>query len=151
MPRPRRCRHVGGPPNFTYFKPAGIRIVDLDESILAVDEFEAIRLKDLENLNQQECSQKMGVSQPTFHRLLTAARKKIADAIIHGKAIRIDGGNYIITSQQTRPGAKQHRRYGRGAPGECRCPNCGHRETKQLGEPCYTRMCSKCGSPMIRS
>jgi len=94
MPRPRICRRVGFQPNVTYFKPAGIRIIDLDESILTVDEFEAVRLKDLLGLEQEECAKKMNISQPTFHRLIISARKKIADAIINGKAIKIEGGNF---------------------------------------------------------
>ena len=63
---------------------------------MPVDEYEAVRLKDLEGLEQEECARKMNVSQPTFHRLVLSARKKIADAIINGKAIRIEGGNYKI-------------------------------------------------------
>ena len=61
-----------------------------------VDEYEAVRLKDLEGLEQEDCAKKMNISQPTFHRLVLSARKKIADAIINGKAIRIEGGNYRI-------------------------------------------------------
>ncbi|MCK4808827.1 MAG: DUF134 domain-containing protein, partial [Candidatus Aenigmarchaeota archaeon] len=92
MPRPRLCRRVGFQPDVTYFKPAGIRKTDLEESILAVDEFEAVRLKDLECLGQDECAKRMDISQPTFHRLILSARKKIADAIVNGKAIKISGG-----------------------------------------------------------
>jgi len=99
MPRPRRCRRVCFKPNITYFKPAGIRIVDLEESILTVDEFEAVRLKDLLGLEQEEAAKKMNISQPTFHRLVVSARKKIADAIINGKAIRIEGGNFKFSSK----------------------------------------------------
>lgn len=97
MPRPRRCRRVGGAPGFTYFKPAGIRKRELLETILTVEEYEAIKLKDLEGLEQNIAAEKMQISQPTFHRLILAARKKIADAIINGKAIRIQGGNFKIT------------------------------------------------------
>ena len=66
MPRPRRCRRVGCEPNFTYFKPAGVRRIDLDENVLTVGEFEAIRLKDLEGLDQKECAEKMDISQIKF-------------------------------------------------------------------------------------
>lgn len=65
-----------------------------EEMILTIDEFEAVRLKDLEGLNQSECAAKMDISQPTFHRLVISARKKIADALTHGKTIRISGGHY---------------------------------------------------------
>jgi predicted DNA-binding protein (UPF0251 family) len=94
MPRPRLLRRVWFQPNITYFKPAGIRLIDLEESVLSVDEFEAIRLKDSLRLEQEEAAKKMKISQPTFHRLLLDARKKIADAIVNGKAIRIEGGNF---------------------------------------------------------
>jgi len=93
MPRPRRCRRVGLKPGVTYFKPAGVRMTQLDEVILTVDEYEAVRLKDLNGLDQDECAKKMNVSQPTFHRLVTDARKKISDALINGKAIKVEGGN----------------------------------------------------------
>ena len=94
MVRPRLCRRILAEPNVTYFKPRGIPLMQLEETILHVDEFEAVRLKDLEGLEQEECAKKMKISQPTFHRLVLSARKKIADAIINGKAIRIEGGNY---------------------------------------------------------
>ena len=97
MPRPRRCRRIWFEPNVTYFKPAGVRMIDLEESILTVDEFEAVRLKDLEGLNEILAAKKMNISQPTFNRLLSSARKKIADAIVNGKAIKIFGGTYKLS------------------------------------------------------
>ena len=96
MARPRMCRRVRFSPRVTYFKPRGVSLRELDEVILHIDEYEAVRLKDLEGLGQEECARKMGISQPTFHRLVVCARKKITDAIITGKAIRIEGGNYSL-------------------------------------------------------
>jgi predicted DNA-binding protein (UPF0251 family) len=96
MVRPFNCRHVQRAPETTYFKPAGVPLTSLGEVILLVEEFEAVRLKDLEGLEQEECAAKMNVSQPTFHRMLISARKKISDAIVNGKAIKIQGGNYKI-------------------------------------------------------
>ena len=96
MSRPRRFRRVLFEPNVTYFKPAGVRMIDLEESILTVDEFEAVRLKDLEELDETAAAKKMNISQPTFNRLVSSARKKIADAIINGKAIKIFGGTYKL-------------------------------------------------------
>lgn len=96
MPRPRLCRRVQFNPNVTYFKPRGIPLRELEEVILHVDEYEAVRLKDLEGLEQEECAKKMNISQPTFHRLVLSARKKIADAIVNGKAIKIEGGNFRV-------------------------------------------------------
>ena len=90
MPRPRLRRRIRGNPEVTYFKPAGIRMFELEESVMNADEFEAIRLKDALGLEQGDAANKMGISQPTFHRLLLSARKKLADAVVNGKAIRIE-------------------------------------------------------------
>ena len=100
MPRPRRFRRVGFEPDVNYFKPAGIGMRELEESILTVDEYEAVRLKDLEGMAQDEAAKKMNISQPTFHRLVLGARKKVADAIVNGKAIKIQGGNYRIRGRR---------------------------------------------------
>ena len=89
MPRPRLKRRIGGRPNSSYFKPAGIRMIDLAESELSLEEFEAIRLIDYEETPQEEAAKKMQISQPTLSRILKSARKKLSDAIINGKAIKI--------------------------------------------------------------
>lgn len=102
MSRPRMCRRIGFQPDVTYFKPIGIRMINLDESTLGVDEFEAVRLKDLEGLEQEECAKRMDISQPTFHRLLLSARKRIADAIVNSKAIKIEGGNIRLSGRRRR-------------------------------------------------
>lgn len=96
MPRPRICRRIRFHPEINYFKPAGNRLLDLEEVNLTIDEYESIRLKDFEGLEQEECARKMDISQPTFHRLVKDARRKISDAIINGKAIKIHGGNFRI-------------------------------------------------------
>lgn len=96
MPRPRRCRRIWFEPSTTYFKPAGVRMINLSEVVLTLDEFEAVRLKDLEGLEEEAAAKKMGISQPTFNRIVNAARKKIADAIVYGKAIKITGGVFKI-------------------------------------------------------
>jgi predicted DNA-binding protein (UPF0251 family) len=83
-------------PNVTSFKPAGIPLRVLEEVRLSVEEAEAIRLKDLEGLEQEQGAEKMNISRPTFQRVLTSARQKMADALLHGKAIRIKGGNFEI-------------------------------------------------------
>ncbi len=148
MPRPRLCRRVGFQPDVTYFKPAGIRKTDLEESILAVDEFEAVRLKDLECLGQDECAKRMDISQPTFHRLILSARKKIADAIVNGKAIKISGGVFKMVKPEA---GRMGRGMGFGGPAmNCVCPGCGHKEQKIRGEPCISKKCPKCGTMMIR-
>jgi len=90
MPRPCKKRRIGGRPNSSYFKPAGIPITNLEEIVLTLEEFESIRLIDFEKISQEEASKKMQISQPTLSRILTNARNKIADAIINGKAIKIE-------------------------------------------------------------
>jgi len=95
-PRPRRLRRVAMEPGVTYFKPRAVPLKSLEEVTLAVDEFEALRLSDAEGLEQSKAAKKMGVSQPTFSRLLTSARQKTSDAICNGKAIRIQGGRYKL-------------------------------------------------------
>ena len=99
MPRRRRRRRVGKLPEREHFKPVGIPLRELDEVILKVEEYEALRLKDSEQLPQKECADHMRISQPTFHRLLRGAREKISKAIVSGKAIRIEGGNYRLRSK----------------------------------------------------
>ena len=94
MPRPLKCRRVAFLPQVNYFKPAGVPLRLLDEVILSVEEAEALRLKDLEGLEQSESAERMNISRPTFQRVLAAARQKVADALLHGKAIRIEGGNF---------------------------------------------------------
>jgi len=89
MPRPCIKRRVRGRPNSCYFKPAGVRLNELSEIILELPEFEAIRLVDLERIGQSKAGQMMKISQPTLSRLLSSARKKLSEAIIKGKAIRI--------------------------------------------------------------
>lgn len=96
MSRPPKCRRVNFVPGITYFKPAGIPLRVLDEVRLSIEEAEAIRLKDLEDLNQEQSAAKMNISRPTFQRVLESARKKIADALLSGKAIRIEGGNFEL-------------------------------------------------------
>ena len=156
MPRPRRFRRVWFEPSITYFKPAGVRMVDLEESILTVDEFEAIRLKDLEGLEQEEAAKKMNISQPTFFRLLDSARKKIADAIVKGKAIKIEGGMYKMVRRGMGFGRGRGGRGRMGGPlaagpgGTCICPKCKYEAPHQVGVPCYQMKCPKCGSPMVR-
>ncbi|NNG67052.1 DUF134 domain-containing protein [Caldanaerobacter subterraneus] len=111
MPRPPKWRWVRSEPNVTYFKPVGIPLSMLEEVILTVEELEAIRLKDLEGLEQEECADMMKVSRPTFFRIITSARQKIADALVNGKAIRVEGGNYKVYGEDMRGhGGMRHRR-----------------------------------------
>ena len=101
MPRPKCRRNICGIPDKNYFKPRGIPTVDLEEIILNLDEFEAIRLADYEQLYQEEAAVKMNISRQTFGRIIEAAHKKIADVLINGKALKIEGGEVSI--EETKP------------------------------------------------
>lgn len=123
MPRPKRCRRVGGPPGCKLFKPAGIPASELEEIILELDEAEALRLADAEGLYQEEAAARMGVSRPTFGRIVASARKKVATALVEGHALRIEGG--VVEIPETRRftcGACEHEwdvPFGTGRPRAC--------------------------------
>lgn len=134
MPRPPKWRCVNFMPQITYFKPAGVPLALLKEVCLSVEEAEAIRLRDLEGLEQEECAQRMHISRPTFHRVLESARKKVADSLINGKAIRIDGGNFEMATSRFR------------------CDDAGHQwdvpfERMTANPPLF---CPVCNSPNIQ-
>lgn len=124
MPRPPKCRRVEQLPGFTYFKPSGIPMSELSEIVLSVEELEAIRLRDLAGLDHEVCAEKMSVSRPTFHRILAAARQKIAQALVNGAALRVKGGNFKLTQYKLK------------------CLGCGH---QWEGTICRRRtMCPLC-------
>ena len=102
MPRPQKIRSIEGIPICEYFKPASIPYDMIEEIELNLEEFEAIRLKDIDGLEQKECAKKMNVSRQTFQRVIKNARNKLAEAIVYGKAIRIAGGNYQYTGKRCR-------------------------------------------------
>lgn len=89
MVRPRIRRHLRFNPEVRYFKPQGIPIRHLEEIILESDELEAVKIYEVDGLDQKTAAKKMGISQPTFARTLDRANKKIAEALIKGKAIKI--------------------------------------------------------------
>lgn len=97
MVKPRKKRNVLYPPQMHYFKPYGHRPFEPGpEVILTIDEYESIRLADHENLKQEEAAKRMNISRPTFTRLVDGARKKIADAMVNGKVIKIEGGSFVF-------------------------------------------------------
>jgi len=127
LARPPCPRRVKAPPVCSYFKPAGIPMSRLEEVALSVDEFEAIRLADLEGLYQDDAAARMGVSRPTFARIVEASRRKVAQALVHGRALRIGGGPVaFIGARQFRCDECRHEwslPFGTGRPGGC--PACG--------------------------
>lgn len=91
MVRPCKCRNISSNPGVVYFKPRGIPLCSLRETCLSLDEFEAIRLADLGGLYQEEAAKLMNISRQTFGNIINSAHKKVADALINGKALKIKG------------------------------------------------------------
>ena len=98
MPRPHKPRAVRHAPGVVHFKPAGIPMRNLEETSLGLDELEAIRLADVENLSHEEVGRMMNVSRATAGRILAEARRKIASALVHGWSIRVEGGTVETVS-----------------------------------------------------
>lgn len=100
MPRPRRFRRILEEPHTRCFKPESEKLPELDPIKITLDEFEAIRLRDYHDIQQIRSAEIMGISQPTFHRILTSARKKISKALIEGNTIIIVGDDVITDKKR---------------------------------------------------
>ncbi len=96
MGRPKKCRWVETEPGVTFFKPRGIPLRSLQQIVITVDELEAMRLADFLEMTQEEVAQQMQVSRPTVTRMLSRAHRAVAEALVHGKAICIQGGDYRV-------------------------------------------------------
>ncbi len=131
MARPVKPKLVRESPKADYFKPRGIPMSELEETVISMEEVEALRLVDLERLYQEDAAREMGVSRQTLQRLLTEARAKVADALMEGKALRIEGGNYIL-----REGA-----------GRWRCGRCGDELPTPPGRRGRGWKCPFCDNP----
>ena len=101
MPRPPKCRRVESLPMVDYFKPRGVPMLNLDEAALPLDEFEALRLADFEDLPHDQAAERMNVSRQTFGRVLASARKKVAQVLVLGQALRIEGGNCEVKTKKS--------------------------------------------------
>ncbi|WP_094604838.1 hypothetical protein SPSIL_019030 [Sporomusa silvacetica DSM 10669] len=98
MGRPHKERRVEQLPPVTHYKPAGVPLRNLEEVTLTIEEMEAIRLADIEQLDQAAAATRMEVSRPTFHRIVNTAHQKIAAALWGGHALRVYGGTFRIDS-----------------------------------------------------
>ena len=98
MPRPRKCRKVGFIPTNKCFLP---KEKNNEEIVLMIEEIEALRLSDFYMLEQDDAAKSMNISRGTFQRILNLARYKTADAIINGKIIRIEGGDYELINNSS--------------------------------------------------
>ncbi|EOD00231.1 DUF134 domain-containing protein [Caldisalinibacter kiritimatiensis] len=131
MPRPVKWRRIESLPEYRHFVPIDVSECELEENVLKVEELEAIRLRDLEGLDQATCAERMEVSRQTFQRIYNSAKKKVADSLINGKAVRIKGGKY---TQQI-----------------CKlvCEDCGYtweNRVEDLDEKITHYKCPECGS-----
>jgi len=115
MPRPRKARWISIHPGSLYFKPQGVPLSFLDSVLIELDELEAIQLADLEGMSQEEGAGRMNISRATFGRIIARARRKMAEAMVYGKAIRIEGpgGFFPVTGPGGHHGHGPHGR-GRG-------------------------------------
>lgn len=102
MPRPHKPRCVAHEPESVYFKPRGVPMVELEEVVLGLDELEALRLVDYQSLSQEQAGEEMGVSRGTIGRLLEKGRRTVADALLHGHALRIEGGSVTLAAAKRR-------------------------------------------------
>src|SRR6056297_1541422 len=134
MVRPKKRRRIEHIPNIELFKPAGIPNSQLEVYNLTYEELEAIRLKDIEGLDNNGCADRMHVSRTTFQRILGSGRSKIAKALINGGSLRIEGGHYKLAKRKFR------------------CDNCGHEFEKPFGDGVRGRdvACPECNEKRIR-
>lgn len=126
MPRPQCCRRIAQAPRCVLFKPAGIPACDLEVIVLSLDEFEALRLVDFDGLYQEHAAEQMNVSRQTLGRILEVARKKVAQVLLEGKALRIEGGEVEMNEMQAFMCQDCQHPFGvpfeKGCPSTC--PNC---------------------------
>lgn len=148
MARPTKLRKIEHVPAIPYFIPSETEVKELPENILKLEELEAIRLKDLEGLEQEECAERMEVSRPTFQRILLSAREKVADSLIHGKMIRIEGGNFTrnICPIRCKNCGKEWKESFENVEaiknGKYACPNCGS-DHVNCKNSCSDKFCRK--------
>jgi predicted DNA-binding protein (UPF0251 family) len=133
MPRPRKHRQLMHAPRPAIFKPVGVPLKSLNSTTLLHEELEALRLADLEGRYQEEAAEQMGISRSTFQRVVTEARRKIAQALVEGTALHIEGGTFRVAA------VRWH------------CDDCRHNweieHGSGLGEP---EVCPVCSSRAIR-
>ncbi len=135
MPRPTKYRVVCTYPEADFFAPTGVSFDKLEEVVLALDEYEAINHADLDGMTQEEASRLMNVSRQTFGRIITNAHRKIAEALIGGKALKIEGGKCIMSEREfecSSCGSKWEESFGTGRPEEC--PSCCKSDIKRIDD-----------------
>ena len=109
MPRPRKWRKVCCLPESSQYGPLNGTAESTPDVVMSVDEYEAIRLIDLENFTQEECADQMNIARTTVQRIYADARRKIAESLVHGRVLKIEGGEYQLCD---------------GLEETCRCGGC---------------------------
>lgn len=148
MARPTKWRKIENIPTIPFFVPSNTDIDEVPENIIKLEELEAIRLKDLEGLEQGECAEKMEVSRPTFQRILISAREKIADSLINGKTIHVEGGNFtrnicpVKCMDCGKEWMESYENMETIKNGEYKCPSCGSVRVI-CGHNCNGKFCHK--------
>ena len=135
MARPKRLRRLAFAPPAHSFLPAGEKDHPIQKEIviLTMDEFESLRLADLECHSQEEAAKKMGISRATFGRIVESGRSKVARALVHGCRIEIAGGAFM---------------YGKGR--HLQCPRCRRRQSRNIREREHVE-CGRCDLPLQNS
>ncbi|MBE0556415.1 MAG: DUF134 domain-containing protein [Proteobacteria bacterium] len=134
MSRPKCCRHIGALPGKTFFQPEGAAPSSFEAVLLTLDEYEAIRLADLDGLYQEQAASRMSVSRQTFGRIVEAAHRKIADVIVNGKALRIEGGPVSLAGAESVRCPRCSRALGLayGEGNEPSCPHCSKQAENRI-------------------
>ena len=136
MTRPRKRRALAQVPRPAIYKPAGVPLDTLPRVTLLYEELEALRLADLEGVLQEQAAQRMGVSRQTFGNILARARRKLAEALIRGKALRIEGGHVELAQGRKYFCSDCRHTWAEdfGGTQPTACPNCHHRNLRRTYE-----------------
>jgi len=126
VPRPKCCRQIGVVPGKTCFRPEGASASSCDVVLLTLDEYEAIRLADLEGLYQEQAASRMNISRQTFGRIIEAAHRKVADVLVNGKILKIKGGSVSMKTKKPGRCPRCRRAFSPDCSisNEMRCPRC---------------------------
>ena len=119
MPRPRKCRRVCSLPSISGVMPVGEGKTG-EDLVMSVDEYETIRILDWEGRTQEECAAQMNIARTTVTGIYLSARKKLADMLVNGKGLVIEGGDFALCEHRT-PGC---------GPGRA-CPCCKKRKSEE--------------------
>ncbi len=134
MPRPRKHRRLGHAPQPAFYKPVGVPLRTLDCTVLLHEELEALRLADLEGCYQEEAATQMAVSRSTFQRIVTEARRKVAEALVNGHALQIEGGTFRVVAVRWHCDDCRHNwelEHGSGQGEPEHCPACGSQAIRE--------------------